>query len=148
MDTDITDGEKAWRQLHKNAARNFELVLEALPHKTAAVRPPTSHLENYQIRRTRHAWHSWKCRDELISDDLLLTPSHGRAKAWQTSRIYIQQLCEDTGCSPEDLPEAMNDRKEWRERVKDIRAGGSRWCWWWCIGWSTGSSWSCTWCFQ
>ena len=22
----------------------------------------------------------------------------------------IQQLCEDTGCSPEDLPEAMNDR--------------------------------------
>ena len=22
---------------------------------------------------------------------------------------YIQQLCEDTGYSPEDLPEAMND---------------------------------------
>ena len=25
--------------------------------------------------------------------------------------IYIQQLYEDTGCSPEDLPEAMNDRE-------------------------------------
>ena len=27
----------------------------------------------------------------------------------------------DTGCSPEDLPEAMNDREKWRERVRDIR---------------------------
>ncbi len=30
--------------------------------------------------------------------------------------------CEDTGCYPEDLPRAMNDREEWRERVRDIRA--------------------------
>ena len=28
-----------------------------------------------------------------------------------------QQLCEDTGCGPEDQPEAMNDREKWRERV-------------------------------
>ena len=35
---------------------------------------------------------------------------------------YIQQLCEDTGCCPEDLPRTMNDREEWRERVRDIRA--------------------------
>ena len=40
------------------------------------------------------------------------------------SRTYIQQLCEDTGCSPEDLPEAMNDWEEWREWVRDIRACG------------------------
>ena len=40
-------GEKAWRQLHKNAASNIEQVLEAAPHKAAAVRPPTSHHENY-----------------------------------------------------------------------------------------------------
>ena len=33
---------------------------------------------------------------------------------------------EDTGCSPEDLPEAMNDRKKWRERVRDISASGTR----------------------
>ena len=24
----------------------------------------------------------------------------------------VQQLCEDTGCCPEDLPEAMNDREK------------------------------------
>ena len=27
-------------------------------------------------------------------------------------RTYIQQLCEDTGYCPEDLPRAMNDREE------------------------------------
>ena len=26
---------------------------------------------------------------------------------------------------PGDLPEAMNDREKWRERVRDIRAGGT-----------------------
>ena len=31
----------------------------------------------------------------------------------------------DTGCNPEDLPEAMNDREKWRETVGDIRAGGA-----------------------
>ena len=30
-----------------NAASNIEQVLEAAPHKAAAVRPPTTHHENY-----------------------------------------------------------------------------------------------------
>ena len=40
-------GEKAWRQLDKNAASNIKQVLEATPHKAAAVRPPTTHHGNY-----------------------------------------------------------------------------------------------------
>ena len=36
-----------------------------------------------------------------------------------------QQLCENTRCNPEDLPEAMNDREKWRERVRNIRASGT-----------------------
>ena len=48
MDANKTDGEKAWRQLHKNAVCNFEQVLEITSYKAAAVRPPTSHHENYQ----------------------------------------------------------------------------------------------------
>ena len=47
-----------------------------------------------------------------------MDPTHGRAKAGRPARTYIQQLCEDTGCCPEDLPEAMNDREKWRERVR------------------------------
>ena len=39
--------KKAWRRLHKNAARNIEQVLEGTLNKTAAVRPPTTHHENY-----------------------------------------------------------------------------------------------------
>ena len=76
-------------------------------------------------RQTRHAGHCWRSRDELISDVFLWTPTYGRAKAERPARTYIQQLCEDTGCSPEDLPEAINDKEKWHERVRDIRASGT-----------------------
>ena len=68
--------------------------------------------------------HCWRSRDDLISNVLQWTPTYGRAKAGRPVRTYIQQLCEDTGRSPEDLPEGMNDREKWWERVRDIRAGG------------------------
>ena len=89
-------------------------------------------MKTIQVRRTRHAAHCWRSRDELISDVLLWTPTHGRAKAGRPARTYIQQLYEDTGCCLEDLLEAMNDREKWRERVRDIRATSTTW-WWWYI---------------
>ena len=84
-------------------------------HQLYAHLPPIT--KTIQARRTSHA-------RQLINDVLLWTPTYRRAKAGRPARIYIQQLCEDTGCSPEDLPEAMNDREKWRERVRDIPAGG------------------------
>ena len=84
-----------------------------------------------QARRTRHAGHCWRSRDELISDVLLWTPTYGQAKAGRPARTYIQQLCEDTGCSPEDLPEAMIDREKWQQRFRGIRASGTTWWWYW-----------------
>ena len=47
MDANKTYGEKAWRQVHKNATTNIEQNLEAVTHKAAAVQPPTTHHENY-----------------------------------------------------------------------------------------------------
>ena len=47
MNANETNGEKTWRQLHKNAASHIEKVLEAAPHKAVAVRPLTTHNENY-----------------------------------------------------------------------------------------------------
>ena len=91
--------------------------------------PPIT--KTIQVRRARHAGHCWRSKDELVSDVLLWTPTYGQAKAGRPARTYIQQLCEDTGCNPEDLPEAMNDREKWLERVRDIRAGGTTWWWWW-----------------
>ena len=46
MDANKTYGEKAWWQLHKNAESNIEQILEAAPHKAAAVRPFTTHHKN------------------------------------------------------------------------------------------------------
>ena len=40
-------GEKARRQLHKNATCNLKQVLAATPQKTPTVRPPTLYHENY-----------------------------------------------------------------------------------------------------
>ena len=91
--------------------------------------PPIT--KTIQVRRTRHAGHCWRSRDELIRDVLLWIPTHGRAKAGRPARTYIQQLHEDTGCCPEDLPRAMNDLEESRERVRDIRATSAIWWWWW-----------------
>ena len=56
--------------------------------------------------------------------------SQGQAKAGRPARIYIQQLCADTAYSLEDLPGVFEDRDVWRERVREIRAGGAAWWWW------------------
>ena len=85
-----------------------------------------------QARRTRHAGHCWRSKDEIVSDVLQWTPAYGQSKAGQPARTFIQQLCDDTGYNSEDLPEAMNDRETWRERVWDIRASRTTW-WWWYI---------------
>ena len=51
MDANKKYWKKAWRQLHKNIANNIEQVLEAIPHKVAAVRPLPTHHENYPDMR-------------------------------------------------------------------------------------------------
>ena len=121
--------------LEKKLDGNYTRMLRAILNKSWRQNPTRHQLYGHlppitktiQARRTRHAGHCWRSRDELISDVLLWTPTYGRAKAGRPAWIYIQQLCEDTRCSPEDLPEAMNDREKWRERVRDIRAGGTTW---------------------
>ena len=114
---------------------NYTRMLRAILNKSWRQHPTKHQLYGHlppitktiQVRRTRHAGHCWRSRDELISNVLLWTPTYGRAKAGRLTRTYIQQLCEDTGCSPEDLPEAMNNWEKWRERVRDIRASGMTW---------------------
>ena len=44
-----------------------------------------------------------------------MDPHTWRAKAGRpATNVHSAALCEDTGCCPEDLPRAMNDREEWR----------------------------------
>ena len=75
--------------------------------------------KDYSIRLKKY--HNIK----LISDILRWTSSHEQAKGGRPVKTYIQQLCTDTGCSLEDLPEAMDDREGWRERVREICADGA-----------------------
>ena len=110
--------------LEKKLDGNYTRMLRAIlnKHQLYGYLPPIT--KTIQVRRARHAEHCWRSRNELISDVLLWTPKYGRAKARRPAQTYIQQLSEDT-------PEAMNDGEEWRERVRDIRAGGTTWWWWW-----------------
>ena len=71
--------------------------------------PPIT--KTIKIRRTRYTGQCWRIRDELISDELLSNPSHGRTKAGRPVPTYIEQLRTYTECSPENLPEAMDDRE-------------------------------------
>ena len=127
------------KRLEKKLDGNYTRMLRAILNKSWRQHPTRRQLYGHlppitktiQVRRTRHAGHCWRSKDELVSDVLLWTPTYGQAKAGRPARTYIQQLCEDTGCNPEDLLEAMNDREKWREMVNDIRAGGTTW--WWCI---------------
>ena len=107
------------KRMEKKLDSNYKRILRAILNKFWRQHPIKQQLYSHlllitktiKIRRTRHVGHCWRSRDELISDVLLWTPSHGRAKAGRPARTYIQQLCADSGCSPEDLPEAMDDRE-------------------------------------
>ena len=119
-------GCTTWRltkRTEKKLDGNYTRMLRAILKKSWRQHPTKQqqygHLQliakTIHIRRTRHAGYCWRSRDEFISDVLLWTPSHGRARAWRRARTYIQQLCADTGCSLEDLPEEMDDREGWRK---------------------------------
>ena len=123
------------KRLEKKIDGNYTKMLRAILNKSWRQHPTRLQLYGHippitktiQVRST-----------SLMSSSLLLqqcpaclvrlwTPSYGRTKTWRTARTYILQLCEDTGCRPEDLPEAMSDREEWRKRVRDICASGTTW---------------------
>ena len=118
------------KRLEKKLDGNYTRMLRAILYKSWQQHPTRHQLYGHlpsitkiiQARRTRHAGHCWRSKDELVSDVLLWTSAYGQSKAGWPARTYIQQLYDDMGCNPEDLPEAMNDRETWRERVRDIHA--------------------------
>ena len=128
------------KRLEKNLDGNYTRMLRAILNKSWRQHPTRHQLYGHlppitktiEVRQTRHTGHCWRSREKLINDVLIWTPTYGRAKAGGPARTYIQPLCEDMGCSSEDLLEAMNDREKWRAR--DIRAGDTTWWrWWWSL---------------
>ena len=123
------------KRMEKKLNDNHTRMLRTILNKSWRQHPTKQQLYGHlppfkkttKLRQTRHVGHCWRSKDELISDILLWTPSHGRAKVGWPARTYIRQHCADTGCIPEDLPEAMDDRERWWERVRDIQADGATW---------------------
>ena len=94
------------KQIEKKIDSNYTWMLRAILNKSWRQHPTKQQLYGHlplitktiKVRRTRHAGHCWRSKDELKSDVLLWTSAKGRAKAGRPARTYIQQLCENTGC--------------------------------------------------
>ena len=112
------------KRMKKKFDGNYTRMLRAMLNKSWRQHPTkqllyghqTPIMETIQVRRTRNA-----SKIGLIIDILLWTPSNGWEKVGRPTRTYIQQLCADTWCRLEDLPEAMDDRDGWSEKVRGIR---------------------------
>ena len=86
------------KRLEKKLDGNYTRMLRAILNKSWRQHHTRHQLYGHllpitktiQVRRTRHAGHYWRSRDELISDVLLWTTTYGRAKAGRPARTYIQ----------------------------------------------------------
>ena len=85
------------KRMEKKLDVNYTRKLRAILNKSWRQHPRKPQLYGHlppitktiQVRRTRHAGHCWRSRDELISDVVLLDPStYGRAKAGLPARTY------------------------------------------------------------
>ena len=101
----------AYEALERRLDGNYTRMLRAVLNKSWRQHPRDSNYTDtcppsqklYKFDEPDTQGHCWRSKDELISDVLLWTPAHGCAGVGRPARTYIQQLCEDTGCNPEDL---------------------------------------------
>ena len=89
------------KRLEKKLDGNYTRMLWAILNKSWRQHPTRHQIYGHlppitktiQVRRTRHAGHGGRSRDELISDVLLWTHTYGRAKAgrlaWTTYSSYV-----------------------------------------------------------
>ena len=81
----------------KKTGRNHSRMLYAILNKSRKqhlIMSPIS--QTIQVRCTRFAGHCWRNKDELISDILLWTPTHGHTSDGQPAKTYIHQFCAAT----------------------------------------------------
>ena len=84
--------------LEKKLDGNYTRMLYAILNRSWRQHPTKQQLygllppitKTIKIRRTRHAGHCLRSKEEFISDALIWTPSHGRAKSGRPVRTYIQ----------------------------------------------------------
>ena len=88
------------KRMEKRLDGNYTRMLRAILNKSWRQQPTKQQLYGHlppitktiQVWRTRHAGHYWRSRNELISDVLLWTPSHGRAVLKWILQLIIKCL--------------------------------------------------------
>ena len=93
-------------ELHKDSTYCFEQILKAVPYKTAAVQPLTSHLTNHWCKMSREL-----LEKQRQTNILLWTQIHGHINMGWPAKTYIHQLCADTRCHLDNLPREMAMRE-------------------------------------
>ena len=115
--------------LEKQRDGNYTRILRAVfnesweqhPTKQQLQRNLLTILQTIQVRRGRHAGHSWRSKDEHLSDVLFRVPTNGRTRIDRAARTYPFHFCADPGFSLKDLPGAMeDDRDGWGESVSEL----------------------------
>ena len=113
------------KQMEKKIDGNCTKMLRALLKKSWKQHPTKQQLYSHQppisktiqIKRTGHAGNCWRSKSELISYILQWSPSHGRAGVGCLARAFSTTAL--NRCSLDDQPNAMDDRDEWRGRVRE-----------------------------
>ena len=114
------------KQMEKKLDGNYSRMLRAVLNESCRQNPTKQRLYGHTppitkvilVRRTRYAGHCWRSKDELISDILRWTPSHGRAKAGRPARtIYNSSV-------PIQDEALMTSLKQWT-----IETGSERGSW-------------------
>ena len=85
------------KSMEKKLDGNYSRMLRAILNKSWGQHPTEQQLYGHippitktiKVRRARYAGHYWRSKDELISDILLWTSSHGRAKTGRPAKNYI-----------------------------------------------------------
>ena len=84
---------------------NYTRILQTILNKSWEQHPTKQQLyghllpilQTIQVRRTRHAEHCWRSKDEHIRDVLLWISTHGNASFGRVAMPYLHQLCADAG---------------------------------------------------
>ena len=86
------------KRMEKKLDGNYTRMLRAVLNKSWRQHPTKQQLYGHlppitktiQIRRTKHAGHCWRSKDELIRNVRLWTPLYGRARVGQSAKTYQQ----------------------------------------------------------
>ena len=103
------------------------------PQGHQTVRPPAPYHEKLsKLDEPDMQGHCWRSRDETHKRCTLMDPHTWPRKMQDdqlertfSSYVRIQVVVRKTYLG------RWNDREEWRERVRDIRAASTIWWWWW-----------------